>query len=92
VELEEELASPREQTGGAEVERDEEYARLRFHLAALPARQREVLDLRVNHELSHAEIAALLGISEEASRANAYQGLKRLREAFASELESNQRP
>jgi RNA polymerase sigma-70 factor, ECF subfamily len=67
---------------GGELERDEELAALRHHVAALPARQREVVDLRVNHELTHAEIAGLLGISEEASRANYYQGLKRLKDAM----------
>jgi DNA-directed RNA polymerase specialized sigma24 family protein len=50
----------------------------------LPARQREVVDLRVNHELSHAEIAALLGITEEASRASYYQALRRLREGLGA--------
>lgn len=60
----------------------EELALLRRHVAALPARQREVVDLRVNHELSHAEIAQLLGITEEASRANHYQALKRLRDGL----------
>lgn len=63
----------------------EELEGLRAAMQALPARQREVLDLRVNHELSHAEIARLLSISEEASRANHYQALKRLRAALGGE-------
>jgi RNA polymerase sigma-70 factor (ECF subfamily) len=62
-------------------ERDE-LAELRRRMDELPARQREVVDLRVNHELSHAEIARLLAISEEASRANYYQALKRLKEGL----------
>lgn len=69
--------------GGEELEHDEELAALRQAMAALPARQREVVDLRVNHGLSHAEIARLLGISEEASRASHYQGLRRLKDALA---------
>jgi RNA polymerase sigma-70 factor (ECF subfamily) len=60
-----------------------DFAALRHHMGSLPARQREVLDMRMNHELSHAEIAATLGISEEASRANFYQALKRLKEALS---------
>lgn len=60
----------------------EELAELRARIAELPARQREVVDLRVNQELSHAEIAALLGITEEASRASHYQALKRLQAAL----------
>lgn len=66
--------------GAARLQQREEVAQLRRHMAGLPSRQREVLDLRVNHELSHAEIGTLLGISAEASRANYYQGLRRLRQ------------
>jgi len=73
---------------GQDLERDEELVALRRHMSALPARQRQVLDLRVNHELGHAEIAAQLGITEEASRASFYQGLKRLREALARRARS----
>ncbi len=69
---------------GADLEEREERARLRELMARLPARQREVVDLRVNHELSHAEIAELLAISPEASRANYYQGLQRLKQAMGS--------
>ncbi|HEX6882904.1 MAG TPA: sigma-70 family RNA polymerase sigma factor [Planctomycetota bacterium] len=68
---------------GADLERDEELAALRRQMDALPARQRQVLDLRIHHELDHAEIAAQLGITEEASRASFYQGLKRLKGALA---------
>ncbi len=64
------------------LEQHEELSALRRCMAELPARQRQVVDLRVNHELSHAEIARLLSISEEASRANYYQALKRLKEAL----------
>jgi RNA polymerase sigma-70 factor (ECF subfamily) len=56
---------------------------LRREIERLPARQREVFDLRMNHELSHAEIARLLGITEESSRASCYQALRRLRARFA---------
>jgi RNA polymerase sigma factor (sigma-70 family) len=68
-----------EEEGAERLGRLEDLARLRLALDELPPRQREVVDLRANHELAHAEIAALLGISEEASRANYYQGLRRLR-------------
>jgi RNA polymerase sigma-70 factor (ECF subfamily) len=60
---------------------------LRARIAELPDRQREVLDLRLNHELSHGEIADLLGITPESSRANTYQALRKLRAALASETE-----
>jgi RNA polymerase sigma-70 factor (ECF subfamily) len=71
-----------EREGAGSLEEREELVRLRERMAELPDRQREVVDLRVNHELSHAEIGALLGITEEASRANYYQALKRLKQAL----------
>jgi len=46
---------------------------------ALPRRQREVLTLRYAGDLTHAEIAAALGCSEEAARRAAADGLKTLR-------------
>lgn len=71
---------------GVDLEEREDLARLRELMASLPARQREVVDLRVNHELSHSEIAELLGISEAASRANYYQGLQRLKQSMGAAL------
>ena len=72
---------------GERLAEREERELLRQRMRELPARQREVMDLRVNHDLSHAEIAALLEISEESSRANYYQALRRLRAAFHVETE-----
>ena len=46
---------------------------------ALPPRQREVLTLRYAADLTHGEIAAALGCSEEAARRAAADGLKTLR-------------
>lgn len=65
---------------GAALERDEEVGRLAAALGELPARQREVCTLRLRDGLSHGEIAALLGITTDASRANYHQAVKRLRE------------
>lgn len=64
---------------GDPIELSEELARMRGSLARLPERQREVVLLRHYEDLSFAEIAAVLGIREDAARANHYQGLKRLR-------------
>jgi len=61
------------------IELDEELARMRRALALLPERQREVVVLRHYQDLPFAEIATILGIREDAARANHYQGLKRLR-------------
>jgi RNA polymerase sigma factor (sigma-70 family) len=64
---------------GAAILRHEEEGQLKVHIERLPNRQREVLDLRLNQELSHAQIGELLGITAEASRANYYQALRKLR-------------
>ena len=85
---------PPEEEGGAPaaLEDDEERHDLRRELELLPPRQREVMDLRLNHELSHAEVAERLGISEESSRANYYQALRRLRARLAPPDEGGNRP
>jgi RNA polymerase sigma factor (sigma-70 family) len=46
---------------------------------ALPPRQRAVLTLRYAADLTHRDIAAVLGCSEDASRRAAADGLKALR-------------
>jgi RNA polymerase sigma-70 factor (ECF subfamily) len=63
----------------------EESAQLAQRIRELPPRQREVLDLRLNHELSHGEIGELLGITPENSRANYYQALRSLRRRYGEE-------
>lgn len=69
---------------GERLEAREDLERLRTELAALPPRQREVCRLRLVDGLSHTAIAELLGITADASRANAYQALKRLRERMGA--------
>ena len=51
---------------------------------ALPPKQRAALLLRFAGDLSHREVAAALGCSEEAARRSAHEGLKRLREELAA--------
>jgi RNA polymerase sigma factor (sigma-70 family) len=58
---------------------DDHWERVR----ALPPRQREVLTLRYAADLTHAEIAAALGCSEEAARRAAADGLKTLRKELS---------
>jgi RNA polymerase sigma factor (sigma-70 family) len=48
-------------------------------VAALPSKQRSAVALRFAADLSHREIAAAIGISEEAARRNVHEGVKRLR-------------
>jgi RNA polymerase sigma factor (sigma-70 family) len=50
----------------------------------LPAKQRAAVLLRYAGDLSHREIAAVLGCSEEAARRSAHEGLKRLRQEIAA--------
>jgi RNA polymerase sigma factor (sigma-70 family) len=45
----------------------------------LPAKQRAAVLLRFAGDLSHREIAQTMGVSEEAARRNAFEGLRKLR-------------
>jgi RNA polymerase sigma factor (sigma-70 family) len=49
---------------------------------ALPPQQRAAVVHRHVLDRSYADVAAALGCSEDAARANVYQGLKRLREVW----------
>jgi RNA polymerase sigma factor (sigma-70 family) len=53
-------------------------------VSELPPKQRAALLLRFAGDLSHREVAAALGCSEEAARRSAHKGLKRLREELAA--------
>jgi RNA polymerase sigma factor (sigma-70 family) len=50
----------------------------------LPPKQRAALLLRYAADLSHAEVAAALGCSEEAARRSAHEGLKKLRDEMSA--------
>jgi RNA polymerase sigma-70 factor (ECF subfamily) len=67
-----------------EVSRDQEMQLLAEAIEALPPRCRQVLTLRKIFELSHAEIAAQLGISERTVNAQLAIGLLRLRDWLQS--------
>jgi DNA-directed RNA polymerase specialized sigma24 family protein len=47
----------------------------------LPDRQRQAVTLRYLGDLTHREIAAVLGMSEAAARRNVFEALRRLRQA-----------
>ena len=57
-------------------------------LASLPDRRREAVLLRLDADLSHAEIATVLGTTEAAARQLVYEAQKALRAALASRLEA----
>jgi RNA polymerase sigma factor (sigma-70 family) len=48
----------------------------------LPPKQRAAVVHRYVHDLAYADVAAMIGTSEETARANAYQGVRKLREAW----------
>jgi RNA polymerase sigma factor (sigma-70 family) len=54
---------------------DEVWERVR----SLPGKQRAAVTLRYAADLSHREVAAALGCSEEAARRSAHEGLRKLR-------------
>jgi RNA polymerase sigma-70 factor (ECF subfamily) len=58
----------------------EVWRKVSARLAELPPRQRLVVELRVYHDLSFEEVAAIVGSSEEAAKMNYHHGVKRLRE------------
>jgi RNA polymerase sigma-70 factor, ECF subfamily len=80
VPLEANRAAPRNaEDPAADLLRAEQAARVRRAITALPPRQRTVLILRLYRELPHQEIAALLGNSVGAVKANMFHALNNLR-------------
>lgn len=73
---------------GASAERalvdDEQRVALLAAIDALPERQRQVLSLRVVGELSFAEIAKLLSISEANARVASSEAMKRVRATLSA--------
>ena len=67
------------------VARDERAARVRAAIARLPTKQRATLILRVYHELSHQEIANILGNSVGTVKANFFHALGNLKKHLAAE-------
>jgi RNA polymerase sigma-70 factor, ECF subfamily len=75
-------AEPRAASPGAgeSLEQAERRASVREALAALPARDREVVLLKFHGQLSNAELAEALGISESNAGTRLHRALGRLRE------------
>ena len=63
--------------------RDERAARVRAAIAQLPRKQRATLILRTYHEMSHQEIADVLGSSVGAVKANFFHALGNLKKMLA---------
>lgn len=62
------------------VFRTSEYRRVRAAVDALPARQREVVLLRITEDRSTAEAARILGVAEGTVKASLHVAIHRLRE------------
>jgi RNA polymerase sigma-70 factor (ECF subfamily) len=70
---------------GAELERIQRAAAVRRAIASLPDKQRATLILRTYQELSHQEIADILGSSVGAVKANFFHALNNLKKRLGSE-------
>ena len=63
----------------AEVERQDDASRLRAAVSRLPERQRATLILKVFHDLTHDEVAGILGSTVGTVKANLFHALANLR-------------
>ena len=69
----------------ARLLRQERAARVREAIARLPEKQRATVILRIYHDLPHDEIAAILGSSVGAAKANLFHALANLRRQLTGE-------
>ncbi len=73
------MADGRQPVPGAALEDEERRALVRTAVRSLPPRQRAALILRTYHELSHQEVAEIVGTSVGAVKANVFHALANLR-------------
>jgi RNA polymerase sigma-70 factor, ECF subfamily len=66
--------------------KDERGARVRAAIAQLPRKQRATLVLRMYHDMSHQEIADVLGSSVGAVKANFFHALSNLKKMLGGEV------
>ena len=76
---------PRSDDPAAHVLQAERASRVRAAITRLPHKQRATLILRMYHELSHQEIAAILGNSVGSVKANVFHALGNLKEMLEAE-------
>jgi RNA polymerase sigma-70 factor, ECF subfamily len=76
---------PAAELPGTDLIRRERAATVRRAIAELPERQRATLILRTYHEMSHQEIADVLGSSVGAVKANFFHALANLKKILGSE-------
>ncbi len=73
------------ESGSDRLLKAERQARVRAAIAQLPRKQRATLILRMYHEMSHQEIADVLGSSVGAVKANFFHALGNLRKLLGNE-------
>ena len=69
----------------ARAESDDEASRVRAAVVRLPEKQRVTLILKVYHELTHEEVAGILGSTVGTVKANLFHALGNLRRLMAEE-------
>ena len=79
------LVDTRSESPSERVLREERGARVREAITQLPPKQRATLVLRMYQELSHEEIAVVLGSSVGAVKANFFHALGNLKKLLGSE-------
>ena len=80
------MADTREPAPGQSLVVAERQALVRAAVAALPPRQRAALILRTYHELSHQEVADIVGTSVGAVKANVFHALANLKKHLGPQL------
>lgn len=73
------VADQREPAPGAAIDAAERQAMVRAAVKSLPPRQRTALILRTYHELSHQEVADIVGTTVGAVKANVFHALANLK-------------
>jgi RNA polymerase sigma-70 factor, ECF subfamily len=86
-ELDAALADPRPNAAW-QVEREDDAERVRVAVSRLPDRQRATLILKLFHELTHEEVASILGSSVGTVKANLFHALANLRRAMTGDGET----
>ena len=78
-----ERAAARDEGAADALIREERARQVRAAIAKLPKKQRATLILRVYHELPHEQIAAILGSSVGAAKANLFHALSNLKKLLS---------
>jgi RNA polymerase sigma-70 factor (ECF subfamily) len=88
---EKQFVDPRAESASDLMLKDERAARVRAAIARLPRKQRTTLILRTYHDMSHQEIADVLGSSVGAVKANFFHALGNLKKLLADDEDAPER-